>query len=68
MGTTIRTREQAVKDYVNIRSRMSLGEKRVLAKFEGQQFFRFGNSWRRLSFDGLSEVILFDGEDYLRVT
>ena len=62
-----RTREQAVEDYMKIRSRMNLSKKRALVKFEGQRFFRFGNSWRRLSFDGSSEVVLVDDGNDLKV-
>ena len=61
---TIRSRSKAVELYFKLRNGM---DKRKLAPFEGQRFFRFGNSWRRLSADKLFEVILLDSGKKLEV-
>ena len=60
-NSTIRTREEAAELYLARRRSLSPEQKVVLAPLEGKRFFRFGNSWRRLS--GLVEAIVNDGED-----
>jgi len=57
--------EQAKAVYREIRSRQDEKAKGLLSVFEGRKFFRFGVSWRRLSEDKSSVLILDDSCSYL---
>ena len=61
----MRNKEEAVKCYMAIYKTLTRRQKRKLGCFEGQKFFRFGNSWRRLSSDEykLKTAILNDDEE-----
>ncbi len=61
----MRTLEEAVTLYFDIRSGLSKRKKRFMNRFEAQKFFRFGNSWRRLSHNKSNEVILYDNKNKL---
>ena len=59
----MRTQQEAIEIY----SQLRLNQKEKLVCFEGQRFFRFGASWRRISPNKTKEVVLNDGESILRV-
>lgn len=61
----MRTREEAAELYMAIYSKFSRLKKRRFACFEGQKLFRFGNAWRRNSFNGTKVVILEDNDKKL---
>ena len=61
----MRTLEEATTLYFDIRSGLSKRVKSSMGQFEAQKFFRFGNSWRRLSHNKSNEVILYDDKDEL---
>ena len=63
----MRTCEEATTLYMAIRKKFGPRKKRKLACFEGQKFFRFGNSWRRLSFDKTKTIVLNDDEEKLLI-
>ena len=64
----MRTLKEANGTYFKIRRDLPERKKRYMNRFEGQKFFRYGNSWRRLSHDGESEVILSDDKDDLIIS
>ena len=61
----IKTQRDAIKLYNKLRRELSGRKKRKAAFFEGQRFFRFGNSWRRISLDRTKTVILNDDSEKL---
>ncbi len=61
----MRTLKEAKALYFKIRSSLPKRKKRFMYRFEAQRFFRFGNSWRRLSHNKRDEVILYDNKDKL---
>ena len=64
----MRTLKQAKKIYFKVRKDLPERKKRYMDRFEGQKFFRLGNSWRRLSHDRESEVALLDDRDDLIIS
>ena len=64
----MRNREEAKTLYFKIRKDLSKRKKKRFYQFEGQRFFRFGNSWRRLSHGGGKEAILFDDRNDLVIS
>jgi len=64
-GGRMRTIVDAGSLYMTIRSNFNRKEKCKLNCFEGQKFFRFGNSWRRLSHDKAMVVVLNDDSEEL---
>ena len=64
----MRTLKEASKAYMKIRRNLPKQKKEYMNRFEGQKFFRFGNSWQRLSHDRESTVILPDDKDDLIIS
>ena len=64
----MRTLKEAKKIYFELRKDLPERKKEYMNRFEAQKFFRCGDSWRRSSHDGESEVILFDNKDDLSIS
>ena len=56
----MRDKKEAMVLYLKLRKSLPKRKKKRFNQFEAQKFFRFGNSWRRLSHTGSKVAILFD--------